>query len=52
MKIADSVLNGICCRSFLPENEIEQVLITLHGFAGDKESSTIYALAEELTKDN
>lgn len=50
MKIADSVLNGICCRSFLPENEIEQVLITLHGFAGDKDSSTIYALAEELTK--
>lgn len=50
MKIADSVLNEICCRSFLPEKETEQVLITLHGFAGDKDSSTIYALAEKLTK--
>lgn len=50
MKIVDKMLGEICCRSFLPEKETQQVLITLHGFAGDKDSSTIFALAEELTK--
>ena len=46
---------GICterylipCKSFMPETTIKKVVIGVHGFAGDKDSSVLSALAEEL----
>ena len=38
------------CRIYKPETKPEQVLIMVHGFAGDKESSVICAIGEELSK--
>ena len=37
---------------FLPNNKIEKVIIACHGFGGDKESSTITDLAEEIILKN
>lgn len=37
---------------FLPNNKIEKVIIACHGFGGDKESSTIKDLAEEMILKN
>ena len=38
----------IYCRKYLPESSINQVVIGVHGFAGDKDSSMLYALAQQL----
>ncbi len=40
---------GIMCKLFLPENEIKRVVLGVHGFAGDKDSSMLEMLAEGLT---
>ena len=48
-------LNGskyqIDCKVWKPEN-IERIIIAIHGFAGDKESKAINNLANEMLKDN
>lgn len=41
-------IENINCKVFYPENEIKQVLIAVHGFAGDCESSVISAVASLL----
>lgn len=41
----------IDCKIWIPKNT-EKVLIAIHGFAGDKESGMIHALAEEMLKYN
>jgi len=42
---------GIVCREFLPDDErVTGVILGVHGFAGDKESSVLRLLAEELSK--
>ncbi len=51
VNIKESIKNNIHIREFLPSN-ISKVLITVHGFAGDKESSVIIRLGEELAKHN
>lgn len=38
----------IPCKSFMPNAAIKKVVIGVHGFAGDKDSSVLSALAEEL----
>lgn len=41
----------VSCKAFEPENgEINRVIIGVHGFAGDKESSALEAVAEEMVK--
>ena len=41
----------IRCKSFLPENgDVEAVIIGVHGFAGDKQSSALQQLALSCTK--
>ncbi len=52
MEQIDSKINDIYCSFFMPKKEIKKVLITIHGFAGDKESSTIKEIAKKLTKGN
>ena len=37
---------------FLPKNTVKKIIIACHGFAGDKESSTIKDLAEEMVLKN
>ena len=37
---------------FLPQNTVKKVIIACHGFGGDKESSTITDLAEEMILKN
>lgn len=40
----------IKCKAFMPENEIRHVILGVHGFAGDKESSMLSSLAEAFSK--
>lgn len=39
-------------KEYIPNGKVENVIIACHGFGGDKNSSTIEALAEELNKYN
>ena len=49
LKLVDK---GVIIKEFLPQGEIQQVLVCLHGFAGDSESSVILELANNLNKKN
>ncbi len=37
---------------YIPEGKMEEIIIACHGFAGDKESSAIDALTNEMVKNN
>ncbi len=50
MNIQNKKIENICCKYFYPTNKIEQVVIAVHGFAGDKDSSVIEAIAKELNQ--
>lgn len=50
MEKINAKIENIYCSFFKPQNEIKKVLIAIHGFAGDKESSTIEKIAISLTK--
>ena len=52
MKIEDKFIGNIHYKFFLPAEKPNKVLVTIHGFAGDSDSSTIYALAQHLTQSN
>lgn len=39
---------SIPCKFFMPDAQVKKIIIGLHGFAGDKESSVLFALAERL----
>ena len=47
-------LNGynISVRTYLPTENIKEIIIAVHGFGGDKDSSAIKLLAEKMVKDN
>lgn len=40
----------ICCKAFLPDAEPDLVVLGVHGFAGDKESSVLTRLGKELCR--
>ena len=42
----------IKCKAFLPENEIKNIIIGVHGYAGDKESSMLKKLANSVCQRN
>ena len=42
----------ISVKIFLPKNTVKKIIIACHGFGGDKESSTIKDLAEEMVLKN
>lgn len=44
------IINGLWSRIYLPEENVSEIVIGVHGFAGDKESSVLVALAKELNK--
>ena len=46
------VIEGISSRIYLPETKINEIVVGVHGFAGDKESSVLIQLAKELNKQN
>ena len=46
------LINGLWSRIYLPENQVNEIVIGVHGFAGDKESSVLIVLANELNKHN
>ena len=48
MEIKYTQIENIYCKYFYPKNEIKNIVIAIHGFAGDKESSVIEAVAKEL----
>lgn len=50
MEKINAKIENIYCSFFKPQNEIKKVLIAIHGFAGDKESSVIEKVAISLTK--
>lgn len=52
MKIENTVYNNLSVREFSPSKEINGVIIAIHGFAGDKDSSVITSLAKEMCKYN
>lgn len=41
---------SIPCKLYTPEGNIKRIVLGVHGFAGDKESSVLAALAERLSK--
>lgn len=43
-------LGNIFCKYFHPKGKLKKIIIAVHGFAGDKESSAIMAVAEALRK--
>lgn len=47
-------LNGynISARTYLPTESIKEVIIAIHGFGGDKDSSAIRLLAENMVRKN
>ena len=49
MNIENKIYKNLHVRIFSPERKIEKVIIAVHGFAGDKDSSVIYAIAKEMT---
>lgn len=48
MNTENKKINNICCKFFYPDNAIKNVIVAIHGFAGDKDSSVIEALAREF----
>lgn len=56
IQIKEKEINGktykIGTKIYLLENEIKEIVIACHGFTGDKESSAIESLANELYKNN
>ena len=42
----------IDAKIYLPAGEMKEIIIACHGFAGDKESSAIEALADEMNRNN
>lgn len=42
---------NISAKSYLPQESPKEIIIAVHGFAGDKESSAISLLAKEMTKE-
>lgn len=52
MNIKNEIYKDLHVRSFFPNNEIEKVIVAIHGFAGDKDSSVIYEIAKEMTTHN
>lgn len=44
------IINGLWSRIYLPINSVNEIVIGVHGFAGDKESSVLIALAEKLNE--
>lgn len=40
---------SIKCKLFLPKGDVKQVVVGVHGFGGDKESSALAALAEAVS---
>lgn len=51
MKIKDFKLNGLHTREYINE-KFDKVVIALHGFSGDCDSSVIKAIAEDLLNHN
>lgn len=51
-KMENNFMKNINYKIFDSTNETNEVLITIHGFAGDSDSSVIYAIANEITKHN
>lgn len=49
MKIQNTKIKNLHTTLYFPDEEIKEVLIAIHGFAGDKESSVITSLAKELS---
>ena len=47
-------LNGynISVRTYVPTGNIKEIIIAVHGFGGDKDSSAIRLLAEKMVKEN
>ena len=45
-------INNLWSKIYLPEGEIKEIVIGIHGFSGDKESSVLTALGKEFTKHN
>lgn len=43
-------INGLWSKIYLPSETINEIVIGVHGFAGDKESSVLTSLAKELNK--
>lgn len=48
MKIIDTKIENHSARIFEPDENTKEVLIAVHGFAGDKDSSVIVAVANDL----
>ena len=42
------LINNIWSRIYLPESNINEIIIGIHGFSGDKESSVLVRLAKEF----
>lgn len=51
MKIIDTKISSHSSRIYEPDENIKEILIAVHGFAGDKDSSVIIAIANDLVKD-
>ncbi len=45
-------ISGLAATLYLPSETPKEMVIGIHGFAGDKESSVLIALAKELAEDN
>lgn len=45
-------INNLDAKVYLPSENIKEVVIGVHGFSGDKESSVLIALAKKLNKNN
>ena len=50
MNIVETKISNHSSRIFEPDDKVKDVLIAVHGFAGDKDSSVIIAVAKELVK--
>ena len=46
------LINNLWSRIYLPKGRVKEVVIGVHGFAGDKESSVLIQLANKLIKQN
>ena len=51
MKKEELILNGINVKIFQQKKDVQHVLIAIHGFAGDSDSSVIYEIAKKITND-
>lgn len=51
MNVVNKKIENIFCKYYYPKYEIKNIIIAIHGFAGDKESSVIRALAEQLNNE-